>query len=62
MDWKRVVTEQATPIEKLRAEIVEIKAEIAILKKNSATSSKPLSSDIVKPPNRKKPDYAGLGT
>jgi regulator of replication initiation timing len=31
-----------------------LKAEIAALKKNSATSSKPPSSDIVKPPKPKK--------
>jgi len=42
MDFQRVVSKQAALIEKLRA-------EIAILKKNSATSSKPPSSDIVKP-------------
>ena len=57
MNWKRVVSEQATLIEKLRAEIVELKAEIAILKKNSGNSSKPPSSDIVKPkPKTEKKD------
>ena len=35
---------------RLRAENVELKAEIARLKKNSSNSSKPPSSDIVKPP------------
>jgi hypothetical protein len=36
----------------LRARIAELEAEIARLKKNSSTSSKPPSSDIVKPPKR----------
>ncbi len=35
---------------RLRAENAELKAEIARLKKNSSNSSKPPSSDIVKPP------------
>jgi transposase len=34
----------------LQAENERLKAEIARLKKNSTTSSKPPSSDIVKPP------------
>ena len=37
MDWKRVVSEQAALIEKLRTEIVELKEEIAILKNTPAT-------------------------
>jgi cell division protein FtsB len=39
--------------EELRAEIDALKAEIATLKKNSRNSSKPPSSDIVKPPQPK---------
>jgi transposase len=39
----------------LRARIAELEAEIARLKKNSSTSSKPPSSDIVKPPKPKLP-------
>ena len=35
-------------------EIKQLKAEIAILKKNSQNSSKPPSSDIVKPKAEKK--------
>jgi len=50
MDLQRVVSEQAAIIEKLRTENAALKAEIAALKKNSSTSSKPPSSDIVKPP------------
>jgi transposase len=54
MDLQQVVSEQATLIEKLRAKIAKLEARIAVLEKNSATSSKPPSSDIVKPPKPKK--------
>ena len=61
MDLQRVVSDQAALIETqraenetLRAENAELKAEIAALKKNSSTSSKPPSSDIVKPPKPRK--------
>ena len=64
MNWKKLVLEQAALIEQLRARIVELEAEVAALKtinaalkselaaarKNSSNSSKPPSSDIVKPP------------
>jgi len=40
--------------ERLRAEIAALKAEIAVLKKDSSNSSKPPSSDIVKPPKKHK--------
>ena len=40
-----------TRIAELEAENRRLKAEIAKLKKNSTTSSKPPSSDIVKPPH-----------
>ena len=40
--------------ERLRAEIASLKAEIAVLKKDSSNSSKPPSSDIVKPPQKHK--------
>jgi len=49
MDLQQVILEQATLIDELRAENTALKAEIAALKKNSTTSSKPPSSDIVKP-------------
>ena len=55
MDLQRVVSEQAAIIEKLRAENAALKAENAALKKNSSTSSKPPSSDIVKPKPPKTP-------
>jgi len=54
MDLQQVVLEQATLIEELRTENAELKAEIAALKKNSGNSSKPPSSDIVKPSKPKK--------
>jgi transposase len=54
MDLQQVVLEQAAFIEKLRAKIAELEAKIAQLEKNSTTSSKPPSSDIVKPPKPKK--------
>jgi len=44
---ERAVAEAIAP---LKARIVELEAEVARLKKNSSTSSKPPSSDIVKPP------------
>ena len=40
----------AEAIAPLKARITELEAEVARLKKNSMTSSKPPSSDIVKPP------------
>jgi transposase len=39
-------------IERLKAENAELKSRIAILEKNSSNSSKPPSSDIVKPPKQ----------
>jgi transposase len=44
---QRMIAEAIVP---LKARIAELEAEVARLKKNSATSSKPPSSDIVKPP------------
>jgi transposase len=50
MDWKKLATDQAILIDQLRAENAALKARIAVLEKDSSTSSKPPSSDIVKPP------------
>jgi transposase len=44
---QRMIAEAIAP---LKARIAELEAEVARLKKNSTTSSKPPSSDIVKPP------------
>ena len=49
MNWKQLALEQAAHIEQLQQRINELEAEIATLKKNSSNSSKPPSSDIVKP-------------
>jgi len=49
MNWKKLAWEQAILLEQQREEIAMLKAKIARLKKNSSTSSKPPSSDIVKP-------------
>lgn len=48
---RRMIAEAvAEAVAPLKARIVELEAEVARLKKNSSTSSKPPSSDIVKPP------------
>jgi transposase len=48
---QRIVTAAvASAIAPLKARIAELEAEVAGLKKDSSTSSKPPSSDIVKPP------------
>jgi len=53
-DVRRLIEEAVSSLKarivELEAENERLKAEIAKLKKNSATSSKPPSSDIVKPP------------
>jgi transposase len=51
-DVRKLIAEAVTP---LLAKINQLEAEVARLKKNSGNSSKPPSSDIVKPP---KPDPA----
>src|SRR5271169_4437683 len=43
-------------VEQLRAEVAQLRAELAAAKKNSSNSSKPPSSDIVKTPMDKLPD------
>jgi transposase len=48
---RRMIAEAvAEAVAPLKARIAELEAEVARLKKNSSTSSKPPSSDIVKPP------------
>jgi transposase len=46
-DVRRMIGEAVAP---LQARIAELESEIARLKKNSTTSAKPPSSDIIKPP------------
>ncbi len=48
-DKDAIIARQQEVIELLTRRVAELEAEIAKLKKNSATSSKPPSSDIVKP-------------
>ena len=43
-------------VEQLRAEVAQLRAELAAAKKNSSNSSKPPSSDIVKKPKGKLED------
>jgi transposase len=53
---RRLVEAQAAEIQSLRAEVVELREKLAAALKNSSTSSKPPSSDIVKPPRPSGPD------
>jgi transposase len=61
MNWKKMALEQAALIEQLHLRIAELEREIAALKKNSANSSKPPSSDIVKPPKPKNKGKRKIG-
>ena len=47
----RIAAAVAAAVAPLLARIAELEQQIARLKKNSSNSSKPPSSDIVKPPN-----------
>jgi transposase len=56
MDAKdQIIEEQRQLIKELRRKIAELELELARLKKDSSNSSKPPSSDIVKPKPKKKP-------
>ncbi|MCL2623772.1 MAG: IS66 family transposase [Planctomycetaceae bacterium] len=73
MDLQQLVLEQAALIEQLRTRITELEAEVVALRatnaslqativtpqKNSGNSSKPPSSDIVKPPKDTRPKGQG---
>ena len=50
-DKDAIITQLLEEIKLLRAENAMLKDKIARLEKNSSNSSKPPSSDIVKPPN-----------
>jgi transposase len=58
-DVRAIVAEEIRPLKarlaELETENAQLRAEVARLKKNSSTSSKPPSSDIVKPPKPKPP-------
>jgi len=54
-EQQRLIAQQADRIAQLEARIVRQEARIAQLEKNSNNSSKPPSSDIVKPPKPKPP-------
>jgi transposase len=47
---RRIIAAQAEQIKTLQAQVRELSEKLAAVLKNSATSSKPPSSDIVKPP------------
>jgi transposase len=54
-ELRTLVAKQAAQIERLTARIAELELELAKARKDSSTSSKPPSSDIVKPKPKKKP-------
>ena len=49
-DYQRIIQQQQARIAELEKKVQELSAQVAHLSKNSANSSKPPSSDIVKPP------------
>jgi transposase len=56
---QRRLEAQAAEIKSLRAELLDLRAKLAAALKNSSTSSKPPSSDIVKPQPAAVPDAPG---
>jgi transposase len=55
-----IIQRQEKSIHRLEKQVADLRAEIAKLRKNSSTSSKPPSSDLVKPP-KPKPKGEGKG-
>jgi len=49
-DYQRIIQQQQARIAELEKKVQELSAQVARLSKNSSNSSKPPSSDIVKPP------------
>ena len=49
-DYQRIIQQQQARIAELEKKVQELSAQVARLRKNSSNSSKPPSSDIVKPP------------
>ena len=56
-----IIRSQERRIAELEAKVAELQEQVARLLKNSSTSSKPPSSDIVKPPKAKSPDPGKSG-
>ena len=56
---KLIVAAVAEAVAPLQARVVQLEAEVARLKKNSGNSSKPPSSDIVKPPKPEASKHPG---
>jgi transposase len=56
---QRRLEAQAAEIQSLRAELLDLREKLAAALKNSSTSSKPPSSDIVKPQPASSPDASG---
>ena len=54
-ELRQIVAQQALQLEQQAARIEELELELAKARKDSSTSSKPPSSDIVNPPRKKKP-------
>jgi len=49
-DYQRIIQQQQARIAELEKKVQKLSAQVARLSKNSSNSSKPPSSDIVKPP------------
>jgi uncharacterized coiled-coil protein SlyX len=52
-ELRATIAKQAVQVERLTRRVAELELELAKAKKDSSTSSKPPSGDIVKPPPRK---------
>src|SRR5271166_597719 len=59
---QRLVETQAAQIKTLQAQVLDLREKLAAAQKNSSTSSKPPSSDIVKPSHPAAPEAAASRT